>query len=413
MIELPISDPMLQLTVLAVGVLLVHLLFQRLSIPALVGLLVIGMLVGPGGYELVPSEPVVGLLGTVGLVYIMFLAGIEIDLEVVRHHKAEAIGFGLTTFILSMVSAVGVGLVFADGWAGALLIGAALSSHTLLGYPIIKRQKLMHHRPIVATIGGTLLTDTLALVMLVLVLQSAGGDTKGPDGYLPLVLLVALVAVGLLVLPRSSRWFFERPWAHRADKALAVLAVLFVLSMAAELIGTKNILGAFLAGLCLNRSLKSQPPLLEHVRFAGQVLFIPFFFLSTGMRLELDVLLGGSEAWLEAAMLLLAIVFAKFAAAWATGWWFGYRPTARIVMASLALPQAAATLAVAVTALQAELIDATTVDAIIIVIFVTCLVGPMITRFAGRRIAKDAEAEADVKDKQGGDSQVEPEEPAR
>ncbi len=413
MIDLPIAEPMMQITVLAVGVLLVHLLFQRLSIPALVGLLVIGMLVGPGGFELVPPEPVVGLLGSVGLVYIMFLAGIEIDLDVVRQHKAEAIGFGMTTFILSIASAVGVGLLLGNGWAGALLVGAALSSHTLLGYPIIKRQKLMHHRPIVATIGGTLLTDTLALVLLVVVLQWAGGDTDGPGGYLPLVLLVALVAVALLVLPRTSRWFFEREWAYRADKALAVLAVLLVLSMAAEQIGTKDILGAFLAGLCLNRSLKSQPQLLEHVRFAGQVLFIPFFFLATGMRLELDVLLGGGDAWLQAGLLLLAIFFAKFAAAWATGWWFGYRPMARVVMASLALPQAAATLAVAVSALQADLIDATTVDAIIIVIFVTCLAGPLVTRFAGKQITSDAAAEAAVESKQSEEGQAEPEEPVR
>lgn len=407
MIELPIAEPMLQLTALIVVVLLVQLTFQRLSIPALVGLLLIGMLAGPGGFELVPDEPVVALFGTVGLVYIMFLAGIEIDLEVVRGHKAEAIGFGLTTFILSIVPAVGVGLLLGSGWAGALLIGAALSSHTLLGYPIIERQKLMHHRPVVATIGGTLLTDTLALVLLVVVLQWAGGDTEGPSGYLALVLLVALVAVAFSVLPRASRWFFERQWAYRADKALSVLAALLVLSMAAELIGTKNILGAFLAGLCLNRSLKSQQPLLEHVRFAGRMLFIPFFFVATGMRLELDVLLGGGGAWLQAGLLLLAILFAKLAAAWATGWWFGYRPIARIVMASLALPQAAATLAVAVTALEAELIDATTVDAIIIVIFITCLAGPLVTRFAGRKMSIGAVAD------QGGEGQAAPEGPAR
>lgn len=386
-LELPIAEPMLQFTVLAVAVLLLQLAFQRLNIPALVGLLLAGMLAGPDGFGLVQREPVVELFGTIGLIFIMFLAGLEIDLEVVRRHKAEAVGFGLATFVLSIAPAIGVGLFVGSGWAGAILIGAAVSSHTLLGYPIVERLKLVHRRPVVATIGGTLLTDTLALVLLVVVLQSAGGGGEGPGGYLPLVLLAVLVAAALLVVPRASRWFFERHWAYRAEKALAVLAVLLLLSTAAELIGTENILGAFLAGICLNRSLKAQKALLEHVRFVGRMLFIPFFFVETGMRLELDVLLGGGEAWLQAGLLLLAILAAKSAAAWAVGWWFGYRAVARIVMASLALPQAAATLAVAVTALEEGLIDTATVDAIIIVIFVTCLAGPLVTRFAGKQMA--------------------------
>jgi Kef-type K+ transport system membrane component KefB len=384
----PITDPMLQFAVVAISVLAIQLTLERMRIPSVVGLLVVGVLAGPGGSGLVPPEPVVELLGSIGLLYIMFLAGVEIDLDVVQAHKLESVAFGLLAFALTIVPAVAVGLLTGMGWAGALLIGAAVSSHTLLAYPVVERLGLLHRRPVVAAIGGTLLTDTLALVLLAVVLQQAGGaDDRSGAWYVPLALLAALVAVSVVAVPRLARWFLGGAGATRAQQALGVLVLLLALATAAELIGTEKILGAFLAGVCLNRPLKMREDLVEHLQFAGRMLFIPFFFVETGMRLELAVLLGGGDAWVLAGLLLAVIAFGKFAAAWTAGGRFGFRGSARVLMGSLGLPQAAATLAVAVTARAAGLLGAEVLDAIIIVIFVTCLVGPIVTRLAGRRLA--------------------------
>jgi Kef-type K+ transport system membrane component KefB len=320
------------------------------------------------------------------LLYIMFLAGLEIDLDMVESHKLEAIGFGVLTFALSLVPAVAVGLLIGYGWIGALLVGAALSSHTLLAYPILERLQILRRRPVVAAIGGTMLTDTFALAMLVIVLQQAGGDDQAAAWYVPLLLLALLAGVSLLVLPRLARWLFTTVETGRAEKALAVLVVLLTLSALADLIGTEDILGAFLAGVCLNRPLRAHRDLLEHIRFAGHMLFVPFFFVETGMRLKLEVLTGGEGVWLIAGMLIAAVVIGKSSAAWLTGAWFGYRGAERVVIASLAIPQAAATLAVAVKARGMGLVDETMIDAIIVVIFVTCLAGPLVTRAAGRRM---------------------------
>lgn len=394
-LEFPITDAVLQFTLFVTAALVVQLTVERLRLPGLIGLLIIGMLIGPDGLAVLPHGPVVELLGSIGLLYIMFLAGLEIDLGVVKAHKREATGFGLLAFLLSLVLAVGVGLFMGYGWIGAVLLGAALSSHTLLAYPIIERLQLIHRRPVVATIGGTLLTDTLALVLLAVMIQQAGGGEEAIWGWWgPLALLAVLTGFSLLVIPRSSRLFFQKAGAKPAEDALFVLTILMLLSTAAELIGTENILGAFIAGVCLNRPLKNREGLHEHLEFVGRMLFIPFFFIETGMRLELEVFTSHPRTWTLAGLLLGVVVLGKSAASWISGWMFGYARVGRAVMIGLSLPQAAATLAVVVTARNAGLFDSEVVDAIIIVIFVTCLLGPLLTRFAGKRLAEqDATSE--------------------
>ena len=387
-IDLPITDAILQFTLLVTLALVVQLTLKRLEIPAVVGLLTAGMLLGPGGAGVIPQEPVVDLLGSIGLVYTMFLAGLEIDLQVVRHHRREAVTFGLLAFVLSLAPGVGLGLLLGEAWIGAILVGTAVSSHTLLAYPIVHRLGLLHQRPIVAAIGGTLLTDTLALVVLAVAMQRAGGS-EGLLGWAgPILMLAALIAVSLVVVPRLGAYFLQHAQVRRAEQALFLLTVLLVLAAVADVIGTEDILGAFLAGVCLNRTLQQRPDLREHVEFVGRMLFIPFFFVQTGMRLELAVFAGDAPAWGRAGLLLAVILFGKFAAAWAAGRIFGYRAVARVTMGALALPQAAATLAVIVTAREADLLGGAMVDAIVIVIFLTCLAGPLLTRMAGSRLAK-------------------------
>jgi Kef-type K+ transport system membrane component KefB len=386
--QLPVTDVILQFTIVVAAALVVQVTLERSRIPGIVGLLVLGMMVGPGGLAILPEEPVVELLGSIGLLYIMFLAGLEIDLDIVRSHQGESATFGLLGFSLSLVPAVGVGLLMGMEWAGALLLGAALSSHTLLSYPIIDRLGLVGHRPIVSTIGGTLLTDTLALILLAIVIQQPRDDAGilGLGWFDPLLLLAGLVTMALVVVPRLGHYVLEKSPAVPAEKALFILAVLLVLSAAADGIGTEDILGAFLAGICLNRLVQQRKELREHLEFVGRMLFIPFFFVETGMRLELEVLTGRLETWAFAALLLGVVLFGKTAAAWITGAVFGYTAMERVAMTGLALPQAAATLAVVVTGGGIGLIGEEVVDQVIIVIFLSCLMGPLVTGYAGRHL---------------------------
>jgi Kef-type K+ transport system membrane component KefB len=294
--EIPITDAVLQFTILVTAVLAVQLTLERVHMPGIVGLLVFGMLTGPGGFGLLAREPVTELLGSVGLVYIMFLAGLEIDLDVARAHKEEALFFGAGAFLLSLVPAVVAGLLIGLSWPGAILLGSAISSHTLLAYPIIEKQGLVGHRPIVGAVGGTLLTDTLALILLVVTVQAAVAGEGMLSWLGPLLALAALVALALWALPPFSRRFLASDRSDRPGKALFILAAVLLLSSAAELIGTEKILGAFLAGLCLNRSVRSREELHEHIAFVGRMLFIPFFFIETGMRLELAVFAGRNRS---------------------------------------------------------------------------------------------------------------------
>jgi Kef-type K+ transport system membrane component KefB len=367
--------------------LVVQLLFERVHVPGLVGLLAAGMLIGPDGYGVLPEGTVIELLGDIGLLYIMFLAGLEMDLRVVKQHKRESAAMGLLTFALPMVIVLVSGVALGFSWSGALLLGAALSSHTLVAYPMLEKMRLLSRRPVVATVGGTLLTDTLALVLLVVIVRRAEDEAAGVLGWTgPILLLAVLVAVSLLALPRLSRVYIEKVATEQAHGALFALVVLMLLSAAAKLIETEEILGAFLAGVCLNSVIQHRPVLSEHIQFVGRMLFIPFFFIATGMRLDLQVFTESAGAWSLAAVLFAGVVVGKGAAAWIAGRVFSYTRMWRTMVFGLTIPQAAATLAVVVIGYEADLFDALTVDAVIIVIFLTCTAGPLIARFTGNKV---------------------------
>lgn len=243
--------------------------------------------------------------------------------------------------------------------------------------------------------GGTLLTDTLALVTLAVVIQTVGDESAGQWAWLwPLLLLAGLVVIALLTVPRLAEHLFARTNVSRAEKALFVLAVLLVLASLAEGIGTEPILGAFLAGLCLNRPLHHRQELHEHLGFVGQMIFIPFFFVDTGMRIDLSVFTEQAWVWVLAITIIGIVCAGKGAAAWLIGWIYGYSRLDRTLMIGLTIPQAAATLAVTVTASEAGAFDDTVVDAVVLTILVTCLVGPLIARYAGRQLARDKDSAA-------------------
>jgi Kef-type K+ transport system membrane component KefB len=384
--DLPIEDVISQFTLVVAAALVVQLAFERTRVPGLIGLILLGMAIGPGGAAILPEEPVVELFGAIGLLYIMFIAGVEIDLDQIRQHKSEAGLYGLLAFALTFAPAFSVAFLFGLQVWGALLLAAALSSHTLVAYPMVSRLGLAGRRPIVAATGGTLLTDTASLLVLVVVVRAAGGE--GAWAWLvPVGALVILAAAALVIVPRTARMVLSSDTNTLAEKALFLLAILLGLSVAADLIGTEDILGAFLAGVCLNRALHRREELKQHIEFVGRMLFLPFFFVETGMRLRLEAL-QDSGTWLMAGALVAVVVVTKGLAAGIATRLFGYAPIEGVAVASLSFPQAAATLAVVVIGMEMDLVDSGTADAIIIVIFVTCLLGPLLTQFAATRMAQ-------------------------
>lgn len=385
--ELSVDDVIIQFSVVVAAALAVQMAFEQTRVPGLIGLILLGMAIGPGGAAILPEGPVVELFGSIGLLYIMFVAGVEIDLDQVRKRKIEAAAFGGMAFALTFVAAVAAGWLFGLGVWGALLLGAALSSHTLVAYPMVNSLGLSHRRPIVAATGGTLLTDTASLLVLVIVVRAAEGR-GGWSWLMPIASLAGLAGVALLAVPRLAQRVLSSETYDLPEKALFLLAILLVLSVLADMIGTEDILGAFLAGVCLNRALQQRDDLKQHIEFVGRMLFLPFFFVDTGMRLELTALLD-SSTWLMAIVLVAVILVTKGLAAGATMRLFGYSKIEGLAVASLSFPQAAATLAVVVIGVELDLVDRATADAIIIVIFVTCLVGPLLTRYAAHQMADD------------------------
>ena len=385
--EFSVDDVIIQFAVIVAAALVVQLAFERTRVPGLIGLIILGMLIGPGGAAILPDEPVVELFGSIGLLYIMFIAGVEIDIDQVKDRKVEAASFGAMAFVFTFISAFAVGLLFElDIW-GALLLGAALSSHTLVAYPMVSQLGLAERRPIVAVTGGTLLTDTAALLVLVVIIRAAEGD-GGWSWMVPMVSLAVLAGASLYLIPRLARAVLSHELHTFPEKALFVMTILLVLSVLADLIGTEDILGAFLAGVCLNTALHRREDLKQHIEFVGRMLFLPFFFVDTGMRLHLDALQELST-WFLAAILITVIIVTKGVSAAVTARLFGYSKLGGLAIASLSFPQAAATLAVVVIGLEMDLVDPVTADAVIIVIFVTCLLGSLLTHYSANRMAGD------------------------
>jgi Kef-type K+ transport system membrane component KefB/mannitol/fructose-specific phosphotransferase system IIA component (Ntr-type) len=387
LLSLPITDPVL-IVALAMGLfLLAPLLFERLRVPGIIGLIVAGAVVGPYGLGLLARDPTIVLLGTVGLLYLVFLAGLELDLHRFTQYRRQSIIFGLLSFGFPMAVSLAVMPLLGFGIPASFLMGSIIGSHTLLAYPIVGRLGLVKNPAVTMVVGGTLVTDTLALAVLAVVAGSLDGDVS--VGFFVrlfglLGLYVALVVVGV---PHLGRWFFRNTPGQAPAEFIFLMVVLFASAFLADLAGAQPIIGAFLAGLTLNRLIPNQGPLMNRVRFVGNALFIPFFLISVGMLVDVRVLMGSVAVWIIAGAIIVLVHLGKFAAAWASQKLFKYSRDDGMVIAGLSIPQAAATLAVTFVGLEIGLFDETVVNAVIVMILVTGLVGPSLVERYGRRIA--------------------------
>lgn len=396
----PFQDPVLIFAVVLLIILAAPLLFKRLRVPGLIGLILAGVVIGPNALNLLDRDPTIVLLGTVGLLYIMFLAGLEINLNLFAKNRNQSLIFGGLTFILpqamgALMAFYLLGGVFGMefGWAAAILLGSLFASHTLLAYPIASRLGLSKTTYSTTAVGATIITDTAALLVLAIVAASTRGALDTAFWIRLVVSLAIFVFIMFWLVPRIGRWFFRAVRGQADAEYVFVLSAVFVAAVLAEVAGVEAIIGAFLAGLALNRLVPEHGPLMSRITFVGESLFIPFFLLSVGMLVDLRVLVSGIDAWIVAGSMTITVVLAKGAASLLTGPLFGYSSDETKVVFGLTIPQAAATLAAALIGFEVGLFDTAILNGTIVMILVTCLAGPYVTERWGRKLALRQEAE--------------------
>jgi Kef-type K+ transport system membrane component KefB len=390
-LTIPFEDPVLIFGI-AMGIFLVApLILKRYRLPGILGIILIGAAIGPNGLHLLERDATIQLLGTVGLIYLMFVAGLEININQFIEYKDRSIAFGLLSFIIPQAVGTVVGIYVLDlTFAAASLFAAIFSSHTLLAYPVVNRLGIANNEAMTATIGGTILTDTLALLVLAVVIAGAGGALDAAF-WLQLSVGLAVFFVGTwLLVPRLGRWFFQTHSDESYFEFLFVMTVLFVCAFLAELVGVEHIIGAFLAGLALNRLVPETGTLMNRIEFVGNALFIPFFLLSVGMLVDVGIILEGTETLLIAGSLIGMVFTTKYAAAWVTGRMYGYDHSEVLGMFGLSVGQAAAALAIVQIGFEAGIpgFDQGMVNAVVLMILAVSIVSPALVERAGGALVR-------------------------
>lgn len=386
LISTPIKDPV-PVFLMILGIMLIApLLFEKIRLPGIVGLILAGVVVGPNGLGLLARDSTIILLGTVGLLFLMFMAGLETSLDDMKYNADKAVIFGLATFLVPM--ALGTGAMMAIGYdlLPAVLVASCFASHTLLALPVASKLGIMRSQVMTTILGGTLITNILALLVLAVVVRAHEGNLTLQFWLFLIPSLMIYTFLILWGLPRLGRWFFQRFGHDEGAEFTFVLASLFVVSYGAQLVQIEPIIGAFLAGVAITQLIPQLSPLMNRIQFIGNTLFVPFFLISVGMLVNPRILFQEPRALVVSGVMVAAAIIAKFIPAWGAGKLFGLNFDNIMVMFGLSVAQAASTLAAITVAYNIELVDQLTVNGTIAMILVTCVASPWVTAQWGQKI---------------------------
>jgi len=385
--QIPFEDPVLVFALVLFIILFSPIVLSRFKIPSIIGLIIAGVLIGPKGLQIIASDEAFKLFGSVGLLYIMFLAGLEIDMNDFKKNKWRSMYFGMNTFIIPMVLGTVIAYyILGLGWMSAILLASMFASHTLLAYPAVSKMGIVKLPIVNITVGGTMITDTLALVVLAVI----AGMSRGEVGQAFWITLgISSLIFGLIVMvgfPILARWFF-RKYEDAVPQYIFILALVYLAAFLAEIAGLEAIIGAFFAGLALNKLVPHTSPMMNRIEFVGNALFIPFFLISVGMLVDVRVLFHGFEAIFVAIVMTVVALGAKWLAAFVTQKSFGWNVAERNLMFGLSSTQAAATLAVVFVGVNLGLFNEAVLNGTVVMILITCLVGSFYAEKAGAEIA--------------------------
>jgi Kef-type K+ transport system membrane component KefB len=363
-------------------ILVTPLLSERVRLPGIIGIILGGMLIGPHGFGLIEAGDRMVFLSTIGLVYLMFSAGLEVDINQFLRVRGRSAVFGFFTFLLPQLMGMGLGWILGLSWLGMILLGSAFASHTLIAFPILTRLGVARNEAIAVTTGATVLTDIGAFIILAVVLGARSG---GLDiGYfIQLFFLLSIFTLLIIIgLPRLGKYFFQR-FSGRAIEFQFVIVVLFVAALGAELIGVHEVVGAFLAGLAINATLPRHSPVVGHVLFIGESFFIPVFLLYSGMITDPLSFVDNRQTIIVALGVTVVAYVSKLIAAWITARIFKYTKNEFWTAYGLSHAQAAVTIPTLVIGLDTGLFDSTLFNAAILMILLTSITSPLIVQRFG------------------------------
>lgn len=403
-ISLPLTNPVLIFALVLFIILFGPIILRKLRIPDVIGLIVAGMLIGPHGFNLMLRDSSIVLFGTVGMLYIMFLAAIEVDLSDFKRNTWKSILFGLATFLIPMgLGTLANSHLLQFGLLSSILLASVYASHTLIAYPIVSRYGVTKQRSVNITVGGTMITNVLALLVLAGVVSMAGGESENSVWLRMGVSAAAFAAVVMLGFPPLARWFFKE-FNDSVSQYIFVLGLVFLAAFFAQVAGMEAIIGAFLAGFALNRLIPHTSPLMNRIEFVGNALFIPFFLIGVGMLVDLRVLTGNATAVLVAATMSGVATLAKYLAAVFTQKTLRLSPDERGMIFGLSNAQGAVTLAAVLigyniilgesgTGEPLRLLNEDVLNGAVLMILITTAISSFVTEKAARNLAVREELE--------------------
>lgn len=396
--SLPLVNPVLKFLLILIIILLVPILFNRIRVPALLGLIIAGAIIGPNGLFLMARDSSIILSGTAGLLYIMFLAGLEIDMADFKKNSTKSIVFGMYTFLIPMTLGTLGGLyVLNFPIHTSVLLASMFASHTLIAYPLISKMGIAKNKAVNITVGGTMITDTLALLVLAVIVGMNTGEVNTEFWVRLSISILAFGAVVILLFPIIGRWFFKR-FEDNVSQYIFVLTMVFMGAVLAEVAGIEAIIGAFLAGLALNRLIPHTSPLMNRIEFVGNAIFIPFFLIGVGMLIDYRAFFSDLETLKVALVMAFIATLSKFLAAWLTQKTYGFSKDERSVIFGLSNAQAAATLAAVLVGYniiigetpegeQIRLLNESILNGTILMILITCTIASFVAHKGAKNLA--------------------------
>jgi len=388
----PITDPTLIFFVVLLMILLSPIIMGRLRIPHIIGMVLAGVIVGKYGLNILERDASFELFGRVGLYYIMFLAGLEMDMEGLKKNRTRVIVFGLLTFLVpfAMTYFMGVSLLSYTPLA-ALLLSAIMASNTLIAYPIVGRYGLTRHTSSTLSVGSSMMALFMALIVMASIVNSFQGEA-GIGFWVLFVVKFFVYSIGLiLVIPRLTRWFLRR-YSDAVMQFIFILAVVFLSAALSDAVGLEGIFGAFLSGLILNRFIPRVSPLMNRIEFTGNALFIPYFLIGVGMLINVRLLFQGTHILWVVFCLVLFGTLGKAVAAYLAVGVFRMPRLAGHMMFGLTSAHAAGAIAMVMVGRRLEispgvyLFGDEVLNGIVIMILFTCVISTVVTEWAAQRL---------------------------